>query len=444
MRMRCLGPLLIGLVLFPEPASAQDRRFPYDAVVDADEEFVRSGPGPKYYPTGKLSRGEKIAVHRHDPGGWYMIAPPSNSFSWIQAEYVQRIDNQRGRLTANNVIVHVGSTLADERSVYQRTLSKGDSVEILEEAQVTGERGPVALYKIKPPAREYRWIAGKSVVPSERYRGQPPPKFKPNLQPAPSINGPVALEVDPNDDAFAPSPFQPQLGEQPGLTTGEHAPKDASVESSLEAQREELRALDQKLRETLAQEPANWNLASLEQAYQTLEQAASDEPTVRSSVQQRLRTLQKYAKIQQDYTEFHRLTTETKQRDAQLATMQKQIDPTHAGPYGAVPLGPTLAPVPDSPPHVPAAPASRPPGLKFDGAGIIERAASPPPGAPPFVLVAPDGRLLSYLQPPPGLDLNRHLRQSMGIYGERTRREEWQSDLIVIRGMQPVRLRTAP
>jgi len=462
--MRVLGPLLWGWCLVVASADAQDRRFPYEAIVDVDEEFVRSGQGPRYYPTGKLSRGDKVIVHRHDPGGWYMISPPAGSFSWIQSEYVQRMADGRGRLIANNVIVHVGSSLADERSVYQRTLSKGDTVEILGEATVDTERGPVSLYKIKPPAREYRWIAGKAVVPAGNGTGKPQPKFQPNVPPAPSIKGPIALELDPSDDAFAPSPFQTESeqGPQPALKTGEQSPKLAP-EGSLEAQREQLHELDRQFREMIQQEPATWTLATLEASYQALDRAAGDE-SLHASVAQRLRTLQKYARIQKDYEDFHRLSMETKQRDAQLASLQKQLEsgagspsdaasfsPPATGALGGVYDGvtPSLGSTPPNPPSERggenAGPAKRakPPGAKFDGAGIIERAASPP-GAPPFALVAPDGRLLAYLQPPAGLDLNRYLRQSMGIYGERSYHAELKADLIIIRGMQPVRLQTRP
>ena len=38
-------------------AEAQIRSFPYGAVTATDEVYVRSGPGQKYYPTGKLPAG---------------------------------------------------------------------------------------------------------------------------------------------------------------------------------------------------------------------------------------------------------------------------------------------------------------------------------------------------------------------------------------------------
>jgi len=418
---------------------------PYEAFVDVDEEFVRSGPGPKYYPTGKLSRGDKVTVHRHDPGGWYMIAPPPGSFSWIQSEYVQRMADGRGRLIANNIIVHVGSSLADERSVYQRTLSKGDVVEILDEATIDGERGPVSLYKVKPPSKEYRWIAGKALVPSDGNRAKSLPKFRPNVQPAPSINGPVAIDLEPREEAFAPSPFQsePSPASPQPLKTGEPLLKEATLETSLESQRDKLHDLDNQFRAMIQQDPGTWDLASVEQSYQALDQASKDE-SIHKSVEQRLRSVAKYAKVQQDYAEFHHLTAEAKQRDAQLASMQKQFE------QGNIPATSNSTPQPEPalPQTTPAltapqpAASTRPPGAKFDGAGMIERVKSPPPGAPQFALVTPEGKHLTYLVPPPGLDLNRYVRQSMGLYGDRSYRADLKSELLIIRGMQPVRLQS--
>jgi hypothetical protein len=464
--MRFFPLLLCLLGLGLAGAEAQDRKFPYEAVVDLDEELVRCGPGPKYYPTGKVKRGDKVTVHRHDPGGWSMIAPPAGSFSWVQTEYVQRLASGKGTLTANNVVVHVGSALSDERGVYQRTLSKGDTVEILAEATVTTERGPVAMYKIKPPPREYRWITAKSLAPVD---GSRPAGGKPRapLDPAPSVSGPIALELDDSEsDPFAPSPktesSEPRPGEGPALPRlGSEPPESPPLTGAADAPpvhldglRKQLEALDVKFRETLRGEPQTWDLASIEQQYKSLDEQANH-PAFHSHVQQRLYSLQRYNKVRQDYVDFFQLTSETQKRDAQLLSMQKQhedqlkaLESIAKNPNG-VPSAVAAAPTPIAGGNAPTLPASQPstptpPGAapKFVGAGIVQRLNGAPTGVPAYALVTPDGKLLAYLEPTPGLDLAPAVNQALGIQGQRSFREDLKADLIVVRGYQPVTLRT--
>jgi uncharacterized protein YgiM (DUF1202 family) len=76
----------------------------------------------------------------------------------------------------------------------------------------------------------------------------------------------------------------------------------------------------------------------------------------------------------------------------------------------------------------------------LDGAGIVQRAATPVPGGPRHVLLAPNGRILAYLYPDRGVNLDTYVGQSMGIVGPRAYRPELQTDLIVVRRMIPVRL----
>lgn len=463
MRLAGLALCLLGLGL--PCADAQDRKFPYEAVVDVDEELVRCGPGPKYYPTGRLKRGDKVMVHRHDPGGWSMIAPPAGSFSWVLAEYVQRLASGKGALTANNVVAHVGSTLSEDRGVYQRTLSKGDTVEILGETTVTTERGPVAMYKIKPPLREYRWMPGKALVPTDAARNAPANKPRAPLEPAPSISGPIALELDDSpsveSDPFAPSPVPsatpsaepptpeppvlPKLGNEPSVEPPLSSALDAPPES-LDGLRKRLELLDQRFRETLRQPPETWDLVALEGEYQQLDQLANH-PAFHSHVQQRLYTLKRYAKVRQDYVDFYQLTSETQQRDAQLLTLQKQHEEklkqldsiaNPAAPPSPLPTGnnaPSTAG--GMPPATPQPPGTPP---QFVGAGVVQRTGAA--GRPPYALVTPDGRLLAYLEPTPGVDLAPAVNGAFGIQGQRSFHPELKADLIVVRGLQPVTLRT--
>ncbi len=77
---------------------------------------------------------------------------------------------------------------------------------------------------------------------------------------------------------------------------------------------------------------------------------------------------------------------------------------------------------------------------RFDGAGIIRRVVARTPGMPQHVLVAPNGRILAYLQPVRGLPLDQYVGRPMGIYGQRSHRQDLRNDFIVVRAMMPVRL----
>ena len=90
----------------------------------------------------------------------------------------------------------------------------------------------------------------------------------------------------------------------------------------------------------------------------------------------------------------------------------------------------------------PAAPAA--PGPRYSGAGIIQRSSITADGVPGYMLMSPDGRLLAYLEPAPGIDLSQAQNRAWGIIGDRSFRDQLQSDVIVVRGFQPVVLRTGP
>ena len=68
--------------------AAQVRSFPYEAAIETDGVPVHSGPDGKFYETSRLKRGSRVTVHRHDPGGWYMIAPPAGEFGLVKADEV--------------------------------------------------------------------------------------------------------------------------------------------------------------------------------------------------------------------------------------------------------------------------------------------------------------------------------------------------------------------
>lgn len=470
-------------VLMLAPAEAQIRKFPYEGLVESDEAYVRSGPGKQYYPTSQLKRGDRVTVHRHDPGGWYMVAPPAGSFSWIRAEYIQKSAPNRGLITENNVIVRVGSRFGDEtRQVEQVRLSKNDQVEILEEKTLATSNGPVRHYKISPPVGEYRWISGKYITPVDQIvktqQDQNPfeiPSQAKKSLPAEATNTTVQKQT-----AGTPNVFESPQKKSPDDVAIRRRGPDPAV---MAAQREQLDALDRQFREMVNGRTSDWNFTALEQGYQQLQEEAAL-PALARQIDLRFAAIGRYRKIKQEYDELIKITTETRQRDAQLMSIQReQAQPTPAptsptpeeseelapipDPFASTPESvpepvelpglevPSQTPVPTAPqqpqpqprpqPQVqptppPTPPQNRRPIPRFDGAGIVQRAAAAGTGAPAYVLVTPQGRVLAYLQPVQGLNLEPYVGKAMGIYGQRSYRRDLRVDMIIVRSLTPVRL----
>lgn len=437
--------LLAGAIV----VRAADRKFPYEAIVNVEDgEYVRSGPGPKYYPTDRLRKGDRVMVHRHDPGGWCMIAPPAGSFSWVRAEHIHKNPNGTGTLKTSGVVVHIGSTInPDDFNTVQANLSQGDAVEILGEKTFTFEDGSRLMYKISPVKREWRWIARKSIDATDSINSEP---FPPE-QNRKKKNGPVASLDD--DSVTKPiSARPPQTSDE--ATSSSRDQSGASEEMSIRktgpgaelsaASRKQLEDIDQQFREMIRLDPSVWNLDSLDDQYAQLDEDVGL-PAMSEMISLRQDAVKRYRKIHQDYMEFFKQTSDTRQRDAELKALQGQPQGTAPAIALNSPAGnPTAQSTPvrtPSPPITVPRPGQPQPAPAFDGAGIVQKMAQTFAGGPQFVLISPDGRMLSFLQAAPGVDLNRYVGKSMGVTGQRVHRDDWNADVITVRGLQPVQLR---
>lgn len=448
MRSRLFAALII-VVSHHVVTQAQEPKV-YQAIVEIDGEYVRSGPGPNFYPTDKLRKGDKVTVHRHDPGGWCMITPPAGSFSWIRAEHVQRSGESAGVLKQNNVVVHVGSALsADEFTTIQGSLSKGDAVQILGERQFSFDGTSKLMYKIAPVRREWRWIQRKAIVAADAIQSEP---FPNEATPRKKPSGPVADQQI--GDAFAQPISTGDSVTGPGNSTSRPKPRGNGqtniINTEADGFQERLDAVDVQFREMIKQEPSTWNLDEIERQYTQLDNEATL-PAQSKTVAVRLDAVSRYQQTQQKYANFLKISEEAKQRDAVLAQQQREAESRLTGIPAEGPQGPGPQPQPQpgdvvastgnnlTPGEAPR-PAAAP---KFAGAGMVVPMAQTFPGGPQYALVAPGGKLLAYLVPAAGVDLKRAVNQSMGIVGERAFRQEWGAEVITVRGLQPVQLRNS-
>lgn len=426
---------------------AQVRQFPYEATITQDETYVRSGPGTRYYPTSRLARGTKVTVHRHDPGGWYMIAPPADSFSWIRSDYVAKQANGTGTVTENQVVVRVGTTFGDTRDVEQKRLSRGDRVQILGEKVFQVDGSSIAMYKIAPPRGEYRWVPGQFVATQDAFARDEP---KPDPFETPVLNS----QTKPKPDPFAdrpPANERPVVKTEGSRTPEKIQPGDAVVRTAPETRispehLQRLSQLDAEFRKIVHLEISEWDFVQLEEGYRELQKADATE-SLQYQLDQRFAALAKYQKIKDQYDEFVRITNETAKRDAEILKTSGRNAPPIVSP--AKPKVPTpvdskqIQPIPET--NLPVTKSNDDSASdaapKLAGAGIVSLAAVNFPGAPKHLLLAPDGRMLAFLQSQGDLDLDRYAGHAMGVVGHRSYRADLQADVIVVESIVPVRLK---
>jgi hypothetical protein len=136
---------------------------PTESVVQVAEVEVRSGPSQKYYPTGRLRRGDRIQVVREE-GDFLAILPPPGSFSWINGRFIERDEKSKhvARVLGDKVPVLIGSSVSSEKpTVQQVALERGAQVIILGDPHVDedGKWWPIQ----SPAPREVRYIPRSAV-----------------------------------------------------------------------------------------------------------------------------------------------------------------------------------------------------------------------------------------------------------------------------------------
>jgi hypothetical protein len=202
---------------------------------------------------------------------------------------------------------------------------------------------------------------------------------------------------------------------------------------------------DGQFRQMIKRPVSQWNLASLRQVYQQSAEKLEN-PSLKRQVESRIAAVDRYQKLYADQIAIEQILSQTETRDAQIR--QSYIAKWHSvsttNPPTTRILKPTAIPSRPSTP-TPAAPAAASPAptgppAKFAGAGVVQRSALSRPGLPSHVLLAPDGRVLSYLQAGPGINLDQHIGRSVGITGARGFRPELNADLMIVRGLTSVRL----
>lgn len=498
MRLPLLALLLVGIAATESPA--QITRFPYQAVIEANDVDVRSGPGRKYYPTNKLNQGDRVIVHRHDPGGQYMISPPAGSFSWIPVDAVKKLNDGLGVLTQPNVSVRIGSTLVEEHDIEQVRLSTGDRVEIVGAGQVATTNGPVQMYKIKPPAGEWRWISGQFVTPVDPMvrRQQDHDPFAVPSQAKKSLR--EQQEAAAKEQAAKKR--EATLAEQASdLSPGAAVVQTSANDADLDAERAALEDLDEHFRYMVDAEPDRWLLDELGGAYQELHDNAAT-PAFASLVRLRLQAIERYRKIQDKYVDFIQLTSETDEREAQyvaqlqqlggdveyadvhllapeaemvettviesdegesgpiLSFEEQEIETWQTAPSASADQGPIIQQshsheephahggwTPTSRGTVQHAAADVPAELhaaeqlaSFEVTGIVQRSRARQRGVPRHVLIAPDGQFIGFLQAPRGLNLDRFLGRPVALHGQNMQRPDLRANFIIVHDISPVHM----
>ena len=76
---------------------------------------------------------------------------------------------------------------------------------------------------------------------------------------------------------------------------------------------------------------------------------------------------------------------------------------------------------------------------RLNGAGVIQPLQSYP-GAPQFALVAPDGRMLAYLETAEGINIREWIGKPSGIIGNRQFNPQLGADVIRVQRVVPVKL----
>ena len=414
----CLGLSAVLAAQEADPAQYEnDPQFPYRAYINADDVYVRSGPGQNYYPVVRLNHGESVDVYRHDPGGWYAIRPPAKSFSWVCADFVEPGQGKMATIKGERVVARVGSEFSDIRDVIQVRLDEGEPVEVLEAKRIGSGPAAQTWYKIAPPAGEFRWVSGKFIdrePPTREARRRDPNNNLLIARHARRDNADDEYEGRQVDSARGRSEDESWREDESALqarlrraddddplerrhhrgvddnesaatnhrSAPSHAPRQADARLLAE-----LEQIDLDLSTAVAQDTSVWNLRPLRERTDSL-LAHSDMALDRGRVRLVQRKIARFEDIKRRHDSI---------AAAQLATDVRNRDVMQGSLGGSMGVRTDLA--------------------RYDGIGRLTQIYPAQAGVASFALVDKEGRVTHYVTAAPGVNLRPYLGQDVGIQG---------------------------
>jgi len=404
MRRPLLRAILLLLLL---AAGAEATEFPYVAYISSDDVYIRSGPGKNYYPTAKMRRGEPVEVYRHDPGGWYAIRPPVQSFSWVSARQLDVLDDGLAAVNTERAVARVGSLFSEVRDVIQVRLNKGERVELVD----THASGDEKWYKITPPAGEFRWVYKDYVTrsapldeladadeaddaPEERPRRRSARQRREandiRLTSAGRDTDRDSIDRDNSDRDQADRDVDPPA-ERPidrPRRVSRRGPAADDRKSFITA----LADIDLDLSAMVAEEITTWSFSDLRLRAERVMRRA---PTAieRGQAQQLLNKIDRFDRLK--------------------ARQDALIDVPVSATSAAAPLAGSVAERGATARHDEST------GARFDATGLLTQVAPRKEGAAPFVLIDRRGNVVSYVTPATNINLRPYVDRQVGINGQR-------------------------
>jgi uncharacterized protein YgiM (DUF1202 family) len=449
-----------------ELAAASPQTFPYVAYIAVDGAQVHSGPGNAYYATDRLSRGLKVEVQR-EISGWLAISPPLGSFCWVPARDAELTDvPDVAAILVDDCPAWIGTRVEREADhVWQVQLNQGDHVKILDVKRRPGSAGRPAetWYRIEPPAGELRFIRAEDVTreevtaaePNESEAETPAAKEPRKLASVLTKGGQPLTEAAATDkeaeeeasdeekeetQSVLKAQFLPRNRSQrtASVSTPEPTPKSnspfkeigSSVASRPEprvASLDRLPAMDSaaqlsassRFEDKLADIELQLSLLAtrdirdwqLETLYTQAEQLLASGQT----------TLERgRARLVLDKIEQFAALAERSNAIADLPRTPGVISVSASTPTNPAEADPTSSELKSSGLKVPD-------GVTYDGVGWLKPVYSAKRVAPPYALVDVDGKVLQYVTPSPGLNLNRYVKKPVGIFGQKSHLPEFKA-----------------
>ena len=268
-----------------EPVQPAARPF-VEAVLTGNNVNVRQGPGTEYpiYYTAPMGTWIEVVDRQ---GQWLEIEFPAKGFSWVSRDYLQKIAPEDiGVVTGSNISVRSGpGTQFDRNYVVQA----GHKFKIL------GIDASGVWYRVSPMPDATAWIMADYVKLSGPLPGEGPAPTQPAQPVAPATPA-------------TPAATQPAAAAPPAADV--YAEKMDDAENAFKT-------------ETSKENPAEWDINKLEEAYKDVEANAS-QPLLVVRARARLAELKAYTAVKERALELGKVDDDLKARLGELEKARQQ------------------------------------------------------------------------------------------------------------------------